>query len=185
LRIKKLNQYRIIGGKHRGRKLGIPDIEGVRPTSDRIRETVFNWLAPHIIDSVCLDAFAGSGALGFEAASRGAQQVTLFDVSQDVVNQLSASAVVFADSDINIQACDFLTTRWAKTFDIIFLDPPFNKDNLSGAFEKSISLLSDNGLIYLECEKGYDLTSMVNQHQYELIKHKTTGNVQYGLGVKR
>ena len=119
------NQLRIIGGKWRGRKIKFPDIEGLRPTPDRVRETLFNWLSPVIIGAKCLDLFAGSGALGFEALSRGASKTVFVDSNNLVTQQLQYNQQLFQCSDIEIHkmsAEQYLQTT-EKSFDIIFLDP--------------------------------------------------------------
>ena len=120
------NQVRIIAGQWRGRKLSFPDVTGLRPTSDRIRETVFNWLATSLPGASCLDLFAGSGALGFEAASRGATRVVMVDRNRDVVRalrdnrqRLSASMIKIVQQD----AENYLSAADGQ-FDVVFLDPP-------------------------------------------------------------
>lgn len=122
------NQLRIIGGQWRGRKLAFPPVDGLRPTTDRVRETLFNWLAPDIHGARCLDLFAGSGALGLEALSRGAAHCDFVDTSTEVVRQLrrhldTLGAVDRADCHCSA-ALSFLT-RQAGPWDIVFVDPPF------------------------------------------------------------
>ena len=131
------NQVRIIGGQWRGRKLSFPDADGLRPTADRVRETLFNWLAGHIAGSRCLDMFAGSGALGFEALSRGASHCCFVDQNTAVLKQIQAncelldatanSEFLFADASKPIDVAD--------TFDIVFLDPPFKGPALEACLD--------------------------------------------------
>ena len=100
------NQIRIIGGRHRGRKLRFPDLPGLRPSGDRSRETLFNWLQPVIAGARCLDLFAGSGALGFEAVSRGAASVVMVDRARKVVQQLSENARLLGEKRIEVIQAD-------------------------------------------------------------------------------
>ena len=137
------NQLRLIGGRFRGRRLPFPDQPGLRPTPDRVRETLFNWLAPVIVGARCLDAFAGSGALGFEAASRGAGEVVLIERSPLVARQLQVNAQTLGAAEVRIQQAD--TLQWLAAaghpFDIVFLDPPFADDLLMPA----IAHLAEHG----------------------------------------
>jgi len=117
------NQVRIIAGRWRGRKLDFPDAGGLRPTSDRIRETLFNWLVPVIPGARCLDAFAGSGALGFEAASRGAERVVMLERNPVIVAALQASREKIDNGVIEIHATDAASwlRRCDTPFDLVFL----------------------------------------------------------------
>src|SRR5205085_3095301 len=118
---------RIIAGKWRGRKLKVPDIQDLRPTPDRVRETVFNWLAPYIQGSYCLDLFTGSGVLGFEALSRGASYVEMIDQSPEVVTLLQQELMQFEAENARI-FCKTVPHELPKAdhmFDIVFLDPPY------------------------------------------------------------
>lgn len=149
-------QIRIIGGQWRGRKLPVPDSPGLRPTTDRVRETLFNWLAPYIVDARCLDCFAGSGVLGLEALSRYASTATLLEKDRLVAQQLQKNLATLNARNGQAIATDtlnFLTQR-GEPHDIVFIDPPFRK----GLLEETISLLERNGwladqaLIYVESE---------------------------------
>jgi 16S rRNA (guanine966-N2)-methyltransferase len=179
-------QVRIIGGEWRGRKLSIPQNSEVRPTPDRVRETLFNWLAPHINGACCLDLFAGSGALGFEALSRGASEVVMVDQSPVVVKLLISELHLFkATKGVVLQAK--IPQHWpvfSKIFDIVFLDPPY-KENLllpsCFALEEK-GLLADTAYIYLE--SGKDLLDDEFPPGWEIIKRKKAGQVGYYL-VKR
>jgi 16S rRNA (guanine966-N2)-methyltransferase len=180
----KSNQVRIIAGQWRGRKLSFPAIEGLRPTSDRIRETLFNWLAPVIPGAVCLDLYAGSGALGFEAASRGAARVILIDQDaraarflQDNCRHLAADQVEVIAGD----AAECLAGR-DQRFDIVFLDPPFSRPELLAQAINLLSsgdYLSEGAYIYVEtAAKGADIDI---PNSWTLLKQKQAGAVSYRL----
>jgi 16S rRNA (guanine966-N2)-methyltransferase len=153
-----IGAIRIISGQWRGRKLPVLDAQGLRPTTDRNKETLFNWLMPYTTNSCCLDAFAGSGGLGFEALSRYAASVTFIELDiktaknlQQNANMLKVSAqqarIITGDA---AQALGYL----AVSFDIIFLDPPFHKNLLGSTIEQieQGQLLKKGGVIYIECE---------------------------------
>ena len=128
----KTSELRIIGGKWRGRKLKFSPSLDLRPTPNRVRETLFNWLAPVINNAICLDLFAGSGALGFEALSRGAQKVTMLDKSARVIKTLKANAEILGTENITFLCMEFspsLKNPFKQQFNVVFLDPPF-KQNL-------------------------------------------------------
>ena len=134
---------RIIAGQYRGRKLSFPDTQGLRPTPDRIRETLFNWLATRLAGACCLDLFAGSGALGFEAASRGAARVVMVDHNPDIVRALRLNQQLLCADVIEIleqEAGNYLSGRRGQ-FDLVFLDPPFKDSTL---LEKSMRMLTDS-----------------------------------------
>lgn len=149
---------RIISGKWRGRKLPVINSEGLRPTTDRTKETLFNWLMQDVANAVCLDMFAGSGSLGLEALSRHAQQVTLVEKQKDIAGSLrNIRKLLNADEQvlqiINQDALSWLSTCTQK-FDIVFIDPPFKKNLLQPVVEALLekNLLQDNALIYIEHE---------------------------------
>lgn len=129
------NSVRIIGGDWRGRRLRFPAAPGLRPTSDRRRETLFNWLAPDLSGARCLDLFAGSGALGFEAASRGAARVVLVEASREVAAALGANRRAL-DAETRTEVIHARATRFLarapEPFDIVFIDPPFAQPALVG-----------------------------------------------------
>ena len=175
---------RIIGGQFRGKKLHFPAIQGLRPTPDRVRETLFNWLMNDIHNAHCLDAFAGSGALGFEAFSRGADRVFMLEQDPIAYTNLVNQACSFNSAKLNIKkvdACEFLEQTFEQ-FDIIFLDPPFSKNYLPQCLEKiGISnILKEHGLIYLESPQEVIVDSSV----WQKIKIKQAGQVVYGLYKK-
>lgn len=175
---------RIIGGQYRGKKLHFPDIEGLRPTPDRVKETLFNWLMHDIRDARCLDAFAGSGALGFEAYSRGAKQVVLVETSPKIYSNLKQIASSFRSHGltvVNANSEDYFQ-KTSEVFDIIFLDPPFASNYLSHCldFLAHSNLLRQGGLVYLESAEMPHPDPTVWQER----KSKKAGNVYYGLYEK-
>ncbi|PJD92567.1 MAG: 16S rRNA (guanine(966)-N(2))-methyltransferase RsmD [Legionella sp.] len=183
------NAVRIIGGTYRGKKLSFPSIEGLRPTTDRIRETLFNWLMHDIRNARCLDAFAGSGALGFEAYSRGAAKVVLIEKNPAVCHHLQQIAASFMTPQLTViqaSAIEWLTaqkTNHQQQFDVVFIDPPFANLALFQCiqlFEQS-SLLIEGGLLYLESPHDLNL----DLRFWHLLKSKKTGQVTYALYQKK
>ena len=177
-------QLRIVGGRHRGRRLPIPSQPGLRPTTDRTRETLFNWLAPVIEGSRCLDCFAGSGALGFEAASRGASAVTMVERSVTVCRQLRANAVKLGDQSVQVVDADalaWLAAAPVQPFDVVFLDPPFGRDMLSPACEllHRRGWLRRDAQIYLEASAAEDFPNL--PPGWILARDKRAGGVRFGL----
>ncbi len=161
----------------------IADEPGLRPTSERIRETLFNWLAPNIEGSRCLDLFAGSGALGLEALSRGASEVVFVEKSAAAANVLEQSVAALQASGaaiMNIDALDYLRGA-PRAFDIVFLDPPFDAD-LSGDLCRLLDergWLTANALIYLEQDRKRPLPDLPGG--WAVRKEKTAGQVRYAL----
>lgn len=146
------NQVRIIGGEYRRRILHFPDAAGLRPTPDRVRETLFNWLGQELIGMACLDAFAGSGALGFEAASRHAARVVMLESSRQALEALKRNRELLKAERVEIQQVEALA--WMRTstecFDLIFLDPPFASGLIGQALPLAAALLKPEGWIYVE-----------------------------------
>lgn len=146
------NQVRIIGGEHRRRVLHFPDAPGLRPTPDRVRETLFNWLGQELSGMACLDAFAGSGALGFEAASRHAARVLMLESSRPACEALRQNRDLLKMERVEIQQAEALA--WMRTaaehFDVIFLDPPFTSGLIGQALPLAIGLLKPEGWVYVE-----------------------------------
>lgn len=178
------NQLRIIGGIWRGRKLSFPDVDGLRPTGDRIRETLFNWLAPDIQGARCLDLFAGSGALGLEALSRGAQSSLLLEKHAAAAQQLKSNLQLLQADNGRVEQVDSL--HWLKQqhpaypFDIIFIDPPFALDlwaPIAAALEAK-AWLSDEALVYLEAPRDAQLQLPAN---WQLHRDKQAGQVSFRL----
>ncbi len=146
------NSVRIIGGEYRSRILHFPDADGLRPTPDRVRETVFNWLGQRLHGLVCLDAFAGSGALGFEAASRGAARVVMLERDSKARDALRQNAELLKTRNVEIRQMDALAylAGVGDLFDVIFLDPPFGGDLLPPAVQSAATRLRPGGKIYAE-----------------------------------
>lgn len=177
-----MNQnIRIIGGQYRGKKLTFPAIQGLRPTPDRVRETLFNWLMNTIHDARCLDAFAGSGALGFEAFSRGAGQVVLIEQAATAYKHLQTIAQSFNSPKLSVihQDARLYMQQTHAQFDVIFLDPPFAQDYLPDCIRvlESTSILAPNGLLYIESPHE----TLLNPDRWTQLKLKKAGQVTYGL----
>ena len=177
-------RLRIVAGNWRSRLLDIADVEGLRPTSERIRETLFNWLAPHIEGARCLDLFAGTGALGLEALSRGARHATFVEQSPVAARQLEKNIDLVGASllatVIQGDASGFLRGN-DQPFDIVFVDPPFAADLLGETCRllHDRKLLVDGGLAYLELDRTQDEPPLPDG--WETIRNKTAGNVRYML----
>jgi 16S rRNA (guanine966-N2)-methyltransferase len=180
------NQVRIIGGEHRGRKLSFPDLPGLRPSGDRVRETLFNWLQPVIVNARCLDLFAGSGALGLEAASRGAREVVMVDDTPRVVRQLEANRDLLGLSRVQVIKADALI--WLEQnphpFDLVFVDPPFAAGLLGEVCMKleTRGWLTADALIYLEDDAGRDYGVLPANWQW--YRQQQAGQVRFGLAKR-
>ena len=186
----KRGKCRIIAGKWRGRVLRFDDADGLRPTTDRIRETVFNWLQAYLPNSHCLDCFAGSGVLGFEAVSRGADEVIFLEQNKQTVNSLKENASMLAADEqrVVIEHRDALSwlqsaksdKNLASYFDLVFLDPPFHSDLLN----ESCRLLDDSGclakdaIIYVEHELNANVEI---PESWICLKDKSSGQVSYKI----
>ena len=180
------NQLRIIAGEWRGRKLPFTDVDGLRPTPDRVRETLFNWLAPMITGARCLDPFAGSGALGLEALSRGAAELVMLDQHAGVIQQLKANLTLLACQHATVQQADalqYLQQTPVKPFDVVFLDPPYRKNLLVPCCEllHAKDWLAKGARVYLELESDQSLPALpVN---WTLARSKKAGQVAYHLAI--
>lgn len=180
------NQVRIVGGRWRGRKLDFPAAASLRPTPDRVRETLFNWLAPVLEGSRCLDPFAGSGALGFEAASRGATSVVLVERDAVAVRSLREQQRRLNAHQVEIVQADALRflAGAPQTFDIVLLDPPFGQ-NLPQPVLAALAQgwLAPRAWIYVEAERGLDEAALRAwlPDGFELYRSKATGQVGYHL----
>lgn len=177
-----IGSIRIIAGKHRGRKLPVLMAEGLRPTTDRVKETVFNWLMPYIHNANCLDCFAGAGSLGFEASSRGAAYVTLIELNKTATKQLQANIKLLnADNVIvtNTNSLDFLKSSAKQHYDLVFIDPPFREDLVTKTAELlNNGWLADQALIYVEMEIN---SNQPLPNNWQLLKEKVAGQVAYRL----
>jgi 16S rRNA (guanine966-N2)-methyltransferase len=181
---KKFSELRIIGGQWRGRKIRFLPCPGLRPTPDRIRETVFNWLAPSIKNAHCLDLFAGSGALGFEALSRGAQSVVMSDQSFQTVATLRENAALFKTKAIEFHCATFptgLAQIQSAPFDIVFLDPPFHQQLIASCCQwlEQHHWLKPNALVYIEAEA--ELQPLPVPAHWPVLRSKKAGAVGYHL----
>lgn len=173
---------RIIAGQHRGRKLPVLMADGLRPTTDRVKETVFNWLMPYIQDATCLDCFAGSGGLGFEALSRGAKSVTFIELNKAAAQQLKENKTLLKANNVDIvstNAINFLQQN-QQAYSLVFIDPPFRKGLAQQAAQALAQQgLSENALIYVEMES--DNNQQVMPSHWQLLKEKVAGQVVYRL----
>ena len=157
-----MNTVRIIGGEWRRRILRFPDAEGLRPTPDRVRETLFNWLGQDLSGLSCLDLFAGSGALGFEAASRGAARVVMVENAAKACAALEENArMLQAGARLQIVRADavkFATSQRSigARFDVVFLDPPYGRGWIERLAPQVMELVSVNGALYVESERVLD-----------------------------
>lgn len=177
------NRVRIIGGSHRGRFVSFPDAAGLRPTADRVRETLFNWVQPFIPGSRCLDLFAGSGALGFEAASRGAESVTLVERNPEVAAHLRQSAQALGLVNVEVltaNALDWLASANGG-FGLVFVDPPFADRLLESALRGLVrpGLLREGTRIYLEGDAAEPFPPL--PEGLFPLREKVAGQVRYGL----
>ncbi|MBM4208095.1 MAG: 16S rRNA (guanine(966)-N(2))-methyltransferase RsmD [Gammaproteobacteria bacterium] len=179
------NQIRIIGGQWRSRLIIFADTPGLRPTPNRVRETLFNWLQYDIPGSRCLDLYAGSGALGYEAASRGAKEVIQIEQDSRTCRALQENIANLNTSQINAVQSDvlqYLSEQQASPFDIVFLDPPFNQNLVTPTCRclEEKGWLTQNSLIYVEMESGKTLENTIPDN-WQLMKSKTAGKVCYQL----
>jgi len=175
---------RIIAGKHRGRKLPVLMAEGLRPTTDRIKETVFNWLMPYMHDAKCLDCFAGAGSLGFEALSRGAAKINLIELNKSAAKQLLMNKQLLKADNIeisNVNVLDFLSKQERQRFDLVFIDPPFRQNLITKTCELlTDGWLAEHALIYVEMEIEIEGDQQLPSN-WQLLKEKIAGQVAYRL----
>ncbi|MBD3587044.1 16S rRNA (guanine(966)-N(2))-methyltransferase RsmD [Salinimonas sp. HHU 13199] len=175
-------QVRIIGGQWRGRKLPVSDAQGLRPTTDRNKETLFNWLMHHTTDARCLDVFAGSGGLGIEALSRYAGFCLFFEKDKTAARQLEGNlATLNANGKVVQGDALALLGQQSEPFDIIFVDPPFNADLVRPAISLILQhgLVQTGSLIYVEQEPDAALPALPGH--WQIIKHKQSSGLQYLL----
>jgi 16S rRNA (guanine966-N2)-methyltransferase len=177
-------RLRIIAGQWRGRKLDFIAEQGLRPTPDRIRETLFNWLAPDIHGARCADLFAGSGALGLEALSRGAAHCDFVDTSSVALRQLTAHLEALGASEAgncHIGTCESVLAKKSEPYDIVFLDPPFNEDLVTPTAHllAQRQLLGPGALVYVETAAASAPPAVPDD--WTLHREKTAGGVTYRL----
>lgn len=178
---------RVISGQFRGRKLPVLNAEGLRPTTDRMKETLFNWLMPYIADSDCLDMFAGSGSLGIEALSRYANHCLFLELDKTAANTIltNLSTLNVTNAGASVMQGDAFTScqQLTQQFDLVFIDPPFHH----GLVPKSIEALDKNGVlrdqsvVYIECEMNN--SSYSTPDNWRCIKEKNTQSVSSRLFI--
>ena len=177
-------RLRIVAGNWRSRLLDIADVKGLRPTSERIRETLFNWLAPHLHGARCLDLYAGTGALGLEALSRGAASAVFIERDPVALRQLQKNVELLGAANAEIisgDALSFLRNARAGPFSIVFLDPPYAGNLLGETCRLLVDTqqLAPDALIYLEDERSRGKPAI--PQDWTVLKEKTAGNVRYML----
>ena len=178
------NQLRIIGGQWRGRKLRFADGRGLRPTPDRVRETLFNWLMPYLPGAHCLDLFTGSGALGLEALSRGAAEVVMIDNNAKVISQIQENISILQSSNAKVSQADgikWLAQPAHQAFDVVFLDPPYEDKVLPECINllEDGDWLNDEAWIYIELPSKEDVPELPGSWQWH--RNKQAGQVNYNL----
>lgn len=177
------NELRIIGGQWRGRRVRFPDVPAIRPTPDRVRETLFNWLQRVIAGSRCLDLFAGSGALGLEALSRGAARVVFVDRERAVIEHLAQTLAILGarGAELRVQDARRFLEHKAQPFDIVFLDPPFEADLLPDvcAALEDRGWLAPGAHVYVESRARAGVPTL--SPGWTLIKSGRAGEVGYHL----
>jgi 16S rRNA (guanine966-N2)-methyltransferase len=173
----------IIAGKWRGRKIHFPAVEGLRPTPNRIRETVFNWLQNTVGGAQCLDLFAGSGVLGFEAASRGAEHVDLIEFDSLAIRSLQENKQDLTADNCHLikSTAQHFLSACTKRYDIVFIDPPYQASLWSEIAHLLVSndVLAVNAKVYLEFPRKQAMPELPKQ--WQLIKDKMAGDVRYCL----
>ncbi|MDE1179666.1 16S rRNA (guanine(966)-N(2))-methyltransferase RsmD [Paraburkholderia sp.] len=180
----KPHAIRIIGGDWKRTPLPVLDLDGLRPTPDRVRETVFNWLGQRLDGQRCLDLFAGSGALGFEAASRGAARVVMVERNARAAEQLRANQARLGAKSIEIAEADALRLAASlapASFEVVFLDPPFDGDLLGRALELSVPLVAPGGFLYVEAAEPVDVAQTPVLEGWAVIRQGKAGAVHYHL----
>lgn len=178
------NSFRLIAGKWRSKRLNLEANPQLRPTGDRVRETLFNWLNTDITNSICLDLFAGSGSLGFEALSRGAKFCDFVEMDKLTAKQIKKNCdlleLTAKHVDVSSKsASEFLDDASGKNYDIIFLDPPFRMNLIEDLLPNLQNVVRPDGLIYIEIEKESVLPEL--PENWSVIREKTAGQVRYHL----
>lgn len=177
----KTNQVRINAGVWRSRLLKFPDVEGLRPTPERVRQTVFNWLGQDLTGKTCLDLFAGTGAFGFEALSRNAKNVVMVENSGLAYQSLIQNQQLLDAKNGQILRQDVLAflSQNAQQFDVIFCDPPYHKGWVEKILPTLNQHLSQNGMVYIEAEFALDSSELLAG--WQVVKQNKAGNVYYHL----
>ncbi|RZT95060.1 16S rRNA (guanine(966)-N(2))-methyltransferase RsmD [Rivibacter subsaxonicus] len=177
-------EVRLIAGRYRRRKLPVADAPGLRPTPERVRETLFNWLGQDLAGWRVLDAFAGSGALGFEAASRGATEVLLLESDAGLARTLTQARQTLGASEIRIERADawaWMARAPGAGFDLVLLDPPFGADRFADALKLAVPLVAAQGLIYLEADRSFEADPVLETLGLEAWRHTRAGAVHAHL----
>ncbi len=179
----KASEVRIIAGQFRGRRLPVISVDGLRPTGDRVRETVFNWLQNAVPGARCLDAFAGTGALGFEAASRFAQSVTLVESNTQAADTLRQSQSQLQATQVTVvnQRFEAFAATGPEPFDLVFVDPPFQHADFAAVLITVDSLLASDGVVYLETPKSLPDADAVIPAHWHTRRDKLFGEVRARL----
>jgi len=176
-------QFRLIAGKHRGRKLTFPAVDSLRPTPDRVRETIFNWLFNAPMQANCLDICAGAGTLGLESLSRGAASCTFIELNKSAAKAISDNAATLNESHVQVlnQAAPDALQNLSTAFDIIFIDPPYKLDISQACIELLLKkqLINDNAWVYIE--NASQDTPITLPQGFELHREKTFGQVRSSL----
>lgn len=169
---------RVIGGKYRSRLIRVPSLRGLRPTPDRVRETLFNWLGQDLTGLACLDLFAGSGALGFEAASRGAVRVVMVEKDRAAVAELERSRAALGAEQVAIIGSDAMVflAKARERFDVVFLDPPFRQNALPAILGNLPPHLEPGARVYVESDAPMEPSS-----PWIELKRGKAGQVSYQL----
>ncbi|MCL2873272.1 MAG: 16S rRNA (guanine(966)-N(2))-methyltransferase RsmD [Betaproteobacteria bacterium] len=172
------SSLRIVGGRHRSRVIRFPALAGVRPTPDRVRETLFNWLGQDLTGMTTLEPYAGSGALSLEALSRGARLCVAWDAQKALVQAMTQAATLLGETGLEARCVEASAALRQETrfFDVIFLDPPFDDDPWRGLFEACAERLKPGGRLYAEA--GHPLMPSVF---FELLRQGRAGQVHFHL----
>ena len=179
-------EIRIVGGLYKRSKIAVPDKPGLRPTPDRVRETLFNWLGQDLSGWNCVDAFAGTGALGLEAASRGAQAVRMAEQDAELVQRLKALQLKLGASAVHIERGDglaLLKRLPPRSQQLILLDPPFQSQLFAPALEAAAQAVAEPGFIYLEAPEAWDAAVLVPLG-LEVFRQGKAGAVHFHLLVR-
>ncbi len=181
---KQHNTVKINAGLWRSRILKFPTIEGLRPTPERVRQTVFNWLGQDLTGQTCLDLFAGTGVMGFEALSRNAKAVTMTELAKPAYQALLQNQKALNAVNTEILQTDAMhyLDNTSERFDLIFCDPPFNQGWIERLLPQLPALLANEGIVYVEAEFALDQAVISHfDETWQILKQKKAGNVHYHL----
>jgi 16S rRNA (guanine966-N2)-methyltransferase len=175
-------KIRIIAGEYRGRRLAVADLPGLRPTPDRVRETLFNWLGQWLDGLSCLDLFAGTGALGFEAASRGASRVVMVEQAKSAFLLLEKNKGILGAARIELVFGDALAylARAEERFDVVFLDPPFGQNALPAVLDRLPRVLAPAARVYVEAPR-----TLAEHEGFAILRQARAGQVHFQLLERR